>query len=204
MKLKFTHQAAAIVTLVLVHSGAIAGVNITGTGSTPELACWNHDYNANEHARDKTTCYTSCKLEQTTFDGTNYSFTSGAPNHKGSCDKPKYDRDYIGRTEFLTMYPKPGTLQPEKPAEAIVSPGVWLEFTNPTAPSGAQQVFIRNDTDQARNVTYSRTVISAQSQGPHNYTVMVLAKGKYHVGSTCAFDVTYSTLCGSAVVYQLP
>ncbi|RSN83382.1 hypothetical protein EA770_07245 [Acinetobacter baumannii] len=95
--------------LMIISTGTYAGVTITGTGETPELACWNHDYNANERARDRTTCYTSCKLDKVTYDGNLYKFSSGVPNHQGSCKKAKYDRGAKGRDWFLSNYPKPGS-----------------------------------------------------------------------------------------------
>lgn len=169
---------------------AHAGVTINGIGSTPELACWDHDYRANEHARDKTTCYTSCKPDKATFDGTNYRYTSTAPNQRGSCKAKKYDRGYMGHQEFLTRYPKPGSTQTlsSPPAQQPSEEPKWdlvtvsfrcqgnnasMTVSNPTSTPALVnwQTFARDTgySFPSRVIDAGQAVIAAQSTETRNF-----------------------------------
>lgn len=119
--MKFVAYSIVFLGLFIAHAGVHAGVTISGTGKTPEEACWEHDYKGNEHARDKTTCFTRCQPSMPIFDGTNYYHASKAPKHKGSCKASKYDAGYQGQKEWLAANPKPGSPPPLPP---VVKPGV--------------------------------------------------------------------------------
>lgn len=130
----FISQTLAALLLLVCASPAVASKERTGVGATPTEACWNRDYEANERARAKTTCYTACKpgdVERSS-DG-QFTSTTTVPNHQGSCSKSKYDREYLGRDEFLKRFPKPG--HPAKPASAPVATDVLH-----TACNGALEV----------------------------------------------------------------
>ncbi|WP_140862470.1 hypothetical protein [Myxococcus xanthus] len=83
---------------------------------------------------------------------------------------------------------------------AAAPPGVYLRYTQPE--KGNSIVYAKNDTNKAVTVKYRRAVASAQGHSEEK-TITVQAQSEVRLGDTCAFDVTYSTLCGSAVVYQL-
>jgi hypothetical protein len=113
MKRGMKTKCALTVTLTLFNIQAYAGEPRTGTGATPAEACWQRDYQANEWARSKTTCYTSCKLTDVhPMPGGGFISTTDVPNRRGSCRKSKYDRSYKGQDEFLVNHPKPGATPP--------------------------------------------------------------------------------------------
>lgn len=160
--MKLVHQILVICAVASAHPAAMAGTKIVGRGATPELACWDHDYRANEHARDKTTCYTSCKPKQLQFDGTSYVFRSTAPNQQGSCKKAKYDRSYIGRKQFLAKFPPPGSEPKQPPAQqADITPkrGINEASWQPGVPNSERARLTISNRSSDRGITFYRVSV---------------------------------------------
>lgn len=99
-------------------------------------------------------------------------------------------------------------LEAEKAHSVVAAssmPGVWLGYVvDQSGPNAGinSSVYIHNDNDSVRQVRYERTK-HGPSGGSSSTTVPVQGKGKTWIGYTCAFDVSYSTLCGSAVTYAI-
>ena len=85
---------------------------------------------------------------------------------------------------------------------APAPPGVYLTYSNPDSGTGNQNVYVQNDTDAVRNVTY-RSVVNNGTSNQSKNTVAVAPHAKEWIGRTCAFDVQYQTVCGSTVTYTL-
>lgn len=86
-----------------------------------------------------------------------------------------------------------------------VLPGVFLEFrVDQSGPNAGinSSVSIYNDNKEAREVKYERTIHS-HNGGTGRFSKIVGSKARVWIGSTCAFDVTYSTLCGSRITYKI-
>jgi hypothetical protein len=91
------------------------------------------------------------------------------------------------------------------PFSLAAPPGITLKIVmdQDGANAGVNgNAWVHNDSDTARNVKYRVTVNSAQGK-PAERTVYVAARSKERLGYTCAFDVSYTTQCGSSVSYVL-
>lgn len=85
---------------------------------------------------------------------------------------------------------------------AAAPAGVYLRYTKAEA-NGNSSVYAKNDTNKAVTVKYIRTVNSVHGGGSSERTITVQPRSEERLGYTCAFDVTYTALCGSVVSYQL-
>lgn len=130
MKIRFYASVIALVlTAPLV---ADAGVNVTGTGATPELACWDYERKANRVADTNNTWYMSCNPSQPTLSGGQYTVTISVPNHGGR-RKSKYNRTPMSDAAFLSTYPKPGATATSSNAAAPASAPITVALANQTA-----------------------------------------------------------------------
>lgn len=88
---------------------------------------------------------------------------------------------------------------------AAAPPGVRLEVIIDQTGNNAGIAgiaIIHNDNSTARTVSYRRTVHNAYGTS-QVLRADVPARGNQRIGSTCAFDVSYSSLCGSPVTYEV-
>ncbi|GGF28850.1 hypothetical protein [Hymenobacter cavernae] len=65
-----------------------------------------------------------------------------------------------------------------------------------------EAVYAQNYSDQDITFSYTRTVHSARPTS-HRHTKTVSAGTELGLGNTCAYDVTYTSLCGSRISYTL-
>jgi hypothetical protein len=94
-----------------------------------------------------------------------------------------------------------------EPDESPISmPEVFLEDREPpsswSTPAG-KYVYLVNRTHERRRVTYERIVVKAGVNTSEVRYATVDGLGSVFLGSTCAFDVTYTAMCGSDIRYRL-
>lgn len=117
-----TWQVSLLLALFLSSTMSFAGEWIEGRGATPELACWDYNFKANQFAYGRGGgCYESCKgADKVTHDAAKnmYVFKLDAPNNTNSCGASRYDRRTTYTDEaFRQQYPVPSSL-PRGPANA--------------------------------------------------------------------------------------
>jgi hypothetical protein len=146
---------------------ALAGEYRTGTGATPEKACWDYNRQANRLADTNNTCYESCKPAKVVPKGTVYTYRNSIPNHERSCRKNKrYDRDPISTEEFLRRYPRPGTSAEAEVDETPVRGINTVDFKKHYPAPDRAVLTIVNNTSKVGVTSYSVSVRDSRYSFP--------------------------------------